>query len=172
MTEQQRYSVVEQADGFELRRYEPAVLAEVSMPGTAGSGLTSAFRKLVSYIGGGNGQGRKIAMTAPVLEQPHDSGSLIAFVMPAGSELDSMPDPTDPSVRMRAVDEELVAAQRFSGRWSSDGFARRAADLVEHARAAGFEPAGPARYARYDPPWTPWFMRRNEVLVPVVDQSE
>ena len=167
MTEQQRYDVVEQMDGFELRRYEPAVLAEVQVSGGIGSGLTSAFRILVSYIGGGNGKGQKIAMTAPVIEQPEGAGSLVAFVMPAGSQLDAMPAPTDDSVHMRETSEELVAAQQFSGRWSQGGFARRADELVDLVRAAGLTPTGPARYARYDPPWTPWFMRRNEVLVPV-----
>lgn len=139
------------------------------MPGAAGSGLTTAFRMLVSYIGGRNGQAEKIAMTAPVLEQPQGSTSLIAFVMPAGSKLDSMPEPSDPSVRMREVGEELVAATRFSGRWSADGFARRADELGDRVRAAGLQATGPVRYARYDPPWTPWFLRRNEVLVPVTE---
>lgn len=167
MTEQQRYTVVEQMDDFELRRYEPAVLAEVEVPGGLGSGLTSAFRVLASYIGGRNGNGQKIAMTAPVLEQPEGSASRIAFVMPAGSDLGSMPEPADASVHMRQTSEELVAAQQFSGRWTQSGFARRADELVELVQAHGLTPTGPARYARYDPPWTPWFMRRNEVLVPV-----
>lgn len=167
MTEHQRYTVVEKIDDFELRRYEPAVLAEVQVSGSLGSGLTSAFRTLASYIGGRNGSGQKIAMTAPVLEEPQTSVSVVAFVMPAGSALESMPSPTDSAVHMRAVDEELVAARRFSGRWSNSGFARHADDLVQSMRAAGLTPAGPPRYARYDPPWTPWFMRRNEVLVPV-----
>ena len=167
MTEQQRYSVVETHDDFELRRYEPAVLAEVQVSGGFGSGLTSAFRTLVSYIGGRNGASQKIAMTAPVLEQPGGSASLVSFVMPAGSTLEAMPDPDDPTVHMREVDEELVAAQRFSGRWSQGGFAQRARELSEAVRASGLTPAGPPRYARYDPPWTPWFMRRNEVLIPV-----
>lgn len=159
MTEQQQYRVIESSGDFELRRYEPAVLVEVEM----GAGLTSAFRTLASYIGGRNQGGRKIAMTAPVLEQT----GLMAFVMPAGSSLEAMPAPMDTCVRMREVGEELVAAARFTGRWSSDGFARRAQELVEQVQAAGLTPIGPVRYARYDPPWTPWFMRRNEVLVPV-----
>lgn len=167
MTEQQRYRVVEEKDDFELRRYEPAVLAEVEVLGGFGSGLTSGFRTLASYIGGRNGSSQKIAMTAPVLEQPEGATSLVAFVMPAGSDLESMPAPSDPSVQMRQVDEELVAAQRFSGRWSQGGFARRADDLVEMVKSAGLTPTGSPRYARYDPPWTPWFMRRNEVLIPV-----
>lgn len=167
MTEQQLYSVVETTDDFELRRYEPCVLAEVEMPGEPGSGLTSAFRMLVSYIGGRNAGGERIAMTAPVLEQPTGTASLVAFVMPAGLELASMPSPTDPSVRMRAVGQELVAAQRFSGRWSPAGFSRRARELVNRVQEAGLIPVGPPRYARYDPPWTPWFLRRNEVLLPV-----
>ncbi len=160
MTEHQPYTVVEQRNGFELRRYPPAVLAEVEM-----SGVSSAFRTLVSYIGGRNSNGQKIAMTAPVLQEP----GTFAFVMPAGSSLSRMPTPTDPTIRMRDVGEELVAADRFSGRWSDSGFARRAESLLAAVRAAGLEPTGAPRFARYDPPWTPWFMRRNEVLIPVAE---
>jgi hypothetical protein len=65
------------------------------------------------------------------------------------------------------VPAETAAALRFSGRWSRQSYERHAADLLEALTAAGLRPAGPPRYARFDPPWTPWFLRRNEVVVPV-----
>lgn len=160
MTEHQPYEVESVRDGFEVRRYPPAVLAQV--PGAA---VTSAFRTLFSYITGGNERSEKIAMTAPVLEQ---SGTF-AFVMPSGSTLDAMPTPNDPAVSMIETGDELVAAARFSGRWTEGGFRKRAAELERRVRAAGFTIVGPVRFARYDPPWTPWFLRHNEVLLPIAE---
>lgn len=161
MTEQQPYRVESVRDGFEVRRYPPAVLARV--PGGA---VSSAFRTLFSYITGGNERSEKISMTAPVLEE----SGMFAFVMPHGSTLTDLPAPRDPLVTMTQTPEELVAAVRFSGRWTEGGFRKRATELEARATAAGFEIVGPARFARYDPPWTPWFLRRNEVLIPVVER--
>ena len=158
MTEQQPYTVEADLPGFQLRRYPPAVLAQV--PGGA---VSSAFRTLFSYIAGGNDRSEKISMTAPVIEQ----SGMFAFVMPKGSTLDDMPAPRDPAVTMTETGDELVAATRFSGRWTESGFRKRAEELEERVRAAGFGVVGPVRFARYDPPWTPWFMRHNEVLIPV-----
>jgi len=173
MTEQQRYQVVRESGGFELREYEPHVLAEVRVRGAFESAGSTAFRPLVSYIGGRNASGQKIAMTAPVIQAPDATGTEheVAFVMPAGSTLAAMPEPTDAGVSMREVGTELVAAVRFSGRWSEGVFAERSAALLGWVRDEGLEPTGPPRFARYDPPWTPWFLRRNEVLIPVTGDS-
>lgn len=157
MTEHQPYSVEADLPGFQLRRYPPTVLAQV--PGTA----SSAFRTLFSYIAGGNERSEKISMTAPVIEQ----SGMVAFVMPKGSALADMPAPRDPAVTMTETGDELVAAVRFSGRSNEGSFRNRAGELETRVRAARFEVVGPVRFARFDPPWTPWFLRHNEVLIPV-----
>ena len=158
MTEHQPYTVVAELPGFQLRRYPPAVLAQVS-----GGAVSSSFRTLFSYIAGGNARSEKISMTAPVLEQ----SGMFAFVMPEGSTLDDLPTPNDPAVVMTATADELVAAERFSGRSTDSGFRRHADALEARVRTAGFDIVGPVRFARFDPPWTPWFIRHNEVLIPV-----
>jgi hypothetical protein len=61
----------------------------------------------------------------------------------------------------------MAAALRFSGRWSRSSYEKRTAQLLVAVATAGLEVVGPPRYARFDPPWTPWFLRRNEVVVPV-----
>jgi hypothetical protein len=78
-----------------------------------------------------------------------------------------MPEPLDPSVRVRSVPAHLAAALRFSGRWSRSRYDAHAEELVRAVEGAGLKVDGPPRFARFDPPWTPWFRRRNEVVVPV-----
>ena len=80
------------------------------------------------------------------------------FVMPADFDLDSAPDPTDPNVRLRAVPAQTAAALRFSGRWTRDRYDEHARRLLDALDAAGLEVAGLPRFARFDPPWTPWFL--------------
>lgn len=170
MTEQQTYDVLETHPGFELRHYPDHVVAEVTVDASFESAGTSAFRPLVGYITGGG-----VAMTAPVLQEPMDdrpdltsSGSYrVSFVMPAGSSVEDLPLPKDARVTLRTIAEHDAAAVRFSGRWSRAAFRRQADKLVAAVAEAGLEPAGPLRWARFDPPWTPAFLRRNEVVLPV-----
>jgi hypothetical protein len=63
--------------------------------------------------------------------------------------------------------QELVAVDRFTGRWSSASYQERVSKLLIAIAAAGYQAAGNARFARFDPPWTPWFIRRNEIQIPV-----
>ena len=81
---------------------------------------------------------------------------------------EELPDPVDSAVHTRRVPAETAAALRFSGRWSRGSFEKRVAQLLAALDAAGLEVGGAPRYARFDPPWTPWFLRRNEVVVPLL----
>lgn len=182
VTEQQRFSVVSTFPGFELRRYEPCVVAEVEVDGSLEAAGNRAFRRLVGYIGGRNRAGRSLAMTAPVVQEPagrriamtapvvqeeHGDRHVVGFVMPAGETLETLPEPTDPAVTLRALPEELAAAVRYSGRWTGSGYHQRVRQLEAAVARAGLTVTGPPRWARFDPPWTPWFLRHNEVVLPV-----
>jgi len=168
MTEKQHYDVVRAYPGFELRRYAPHVVAEVEMHGSFERAGNAGFRPLVSYISGRNLQGTKVAMTAPVIQEPMDQEvHLVAFVMPAGAVTDDLPVPADAKVRIRSVDEELAAVLRFSGRWSLRSYDRHVEALRTDVQRAGLSVTGPPRFARFDPPWKPGFARRNEVVLPV-----
>jgi hypothetical protein len=170
MTEQQPFDVIAQFPGFELRRYPAHVVAEVEISGSFESAGTSGFRPLVGYISSGG-----VAMTAPVLQQARDemddvtSASVyqVSFVMPADADVASLPVPSDSRVVLREMPEQTAAASRFSGRWTAGSFRRHAAALREDVGKAVWQPDGPLRWARFDPPWTPWFLRRNEVVLPV-----
>jgi hypothetical protein len=123
-------------------------------------------------------------MTAPVLQSRDDTDEtpatvetvttetspgrcVVSFVMPQGSTRESLPDPGDARVAIRAVPEELAAVARYSGRWTSTSYEQQTGRMLRVVRDAGLETTGPPRFARFDPPWTPWLRRRNEVVVPV-----
>ncbi|MDQ0261443.1 heme-binding protein [Sinomonas atrocyanea] len=131
---------------------------------------------VVQEAGPGRLPSQKVAMTAPVLQSgPLDAGAagrgapeegayVVAFVLPAGITEESAPVPADPRVRIRSVPASTAAALRFSGRGSGAAFARHARELREAMAAAGLEPSGAPRFARFDPPFKPFFLRRNEVV--------
>lgn len=185
VTEQQRYTVVAVHPGFEVRRYDGHVVAEMIVEGSHEDAGSRAFRSLVGYIGGRNHTGRSVAMTAPVLQQAaagrrmamtapvvqreggRPGSHIVGFVMPADETLETLPEPDDPRVTLRAVPVELAAVLRYSGRWAQAGYEERAARLQRAITDTGLRASGQPQWARFDPPWTPWFLRRNEVLVPV-----
>ena len=167
MTEQQRYTVVDELGNdpqIELREYPSCTVADVVVQGSVERAANAGFGPLVSYI-----SGHKLAMTAPVLQEPASGNEswLVSFVLP-GAELPSAyPLPTDGRVSLRELPAHRALALRWSGRWTAHTLARRTKELLAAAANAGLVPVGEVRWARYDPPWTPPFMRRNEVIVTV-----
>jgi len=129
----------------------------------------AAFGRLVSFINGANRTQTRMAMTAPVIQSPaaRDNQHVVAFVLPADINAADVPQPTDGSVTVRALDAEMAAVLKFSGRWTFGSFEKHRARLQAALTRDGVETTGPARYARFDSPWTPWFMRHNEVVIPV-----
>ena len=185
MTEQQPYEVVQSYPTFELRRYPAHMVAEVSVQGPFEDAGNRAFRPLFGYITGQNESARsvamtapvvqetatseKVAMTAPVVQVENGSGDqVVAFVLPSSMTLETAPVPTNPNVRVREVPGRLAAAMRYSGRWTEAGYRRRLAQLETDMVGAGLHPGGTARFARFDPPFKPWFLRRNEVVQDLV----
>ena len=169
MTEQQPYEVLEEYPDFELRRYPDHLVAETEVGGPFELAGNVAFPRLARYIGGHNRSSRKLAMTAPVVQgqDPRSRRYVVGFVLPADVTTEDLPDPLDSAVHTRRVPAETAAALQFSGRWSRSSYEKRAAQLLAALATAGLVVAGPPRYARFDPPWTPWFRRRNEVVIPV-----
>lgn len=182
MTEQQPYDVVRTTPGYELRRYPQHVVAETVITDASFEDASSrAFRSLFGYISGENTaaqsiamtapvvqqQSARVAMTAPVVQEESADGFVVAFVLPAGMSEATAPAPNRPEVTLRTVPERLVAAVRFSGRWTLASWQKHRDALVESITSDGLTVLGTPRFARFDPPYTPWFLRRNEVLVDV-----
>jgi hypothetical protein len=187
VTEEQRFDVVRRYDGFELRRYPSHVVAEVTVQLPFEQAGNKAFGSLFGYISGQNrsrtsvptalvvqsaGVAQKVAMTAPVIQHRTDEcGCAVAFVLPASITEETAPEPTDPTVTTRTVPPSLAAVTRYSGRWSQDSYERHCADLLKAIEAEGLTVVGTPRFARFDPPFKPWFLRRNELIVDVDDSS-
>ncbi len=162
---------VEIRDGdIELRRYSAMVVAEVTRSGDRDAAVRAAFGPLARYIFAKGRDGDKIAMTAPVTQTSGAEGWRVRFIMPAASSLGSLPPPGG-DVRLEAAPAARVTAIRFSGRWSDANFGRAEARLAEWLAARGLAATGPPTYAYYNDPFTPWFLRRNEVIVPVESGS-
>jgi hypothetical protein len=180
--EEPQYTVVRQHDGIEVRRYAPYVVAEVVVPGPADAAGNQGFRILAAYIFGKNKGDRRIPMTAPVTQTPEprtiamtapvtqtatDAGYVIQFTMPAEFTLDTLPEPLDPQVRLKEVPGGLFAVIRYSGTWSEGNYSEHLAELRQGVEAAGIRTRGEPIYSRYDAPFVPWFMRRNEIWLQV-----
>ena len=180
--EKAKYAVLEKEDDFEIRQYDPQIVAETFVASNLEEAGNEGFRRLYAYISGDNkkkqsismtapvGQetsSEKIAMTAPVSQEKKDDSWRITFLMPAEYTLETLPEPTDERVKLAEEPGRWMAAVRYSGTWSEEGYRKNKALLEEYIRSRGLTKAGAAVWARYDPPFMPWFLRRNEVLIPV-----
>lgn len=167
MTQEQKFEVVKKFDGYELRQYDPCVLAQVAVTGEFESAGNRGFGPLIAFISGRNNLGSKVAMTAPVIQHSRGDEHVVSFVMPKAYSRADLPDPSDQNVSLNAVPSELVAVHRFSGRWTKQSYLAKLGMLLDGLNKDGLIQNGEARFARFDPPWTPWFLRRNEIQVPV-----
>lgn len=180
--EQPDYTVLKDfGGGIEMRQYAAYVIAETEIAAAdADQAGNLAFKRLGGYIFGGNRSRQSIAMTAPVsqarseriamtapVSKSRAAGGLwrVSFVMPKKYTLQTLPVPDDPAVYFRTVPARKVLAIRFSGRWTEASFARREAELLSAVEKHGLKTTGSPWTARYDPPFMPGFMRRNEVMV-------
>jgi hypothetical protein len=110
-------------------------------------------------------------MTAPVAEEKVGDRYRITFLMPSKYELETLPQPTDPRVRLRAEPVRSVAAIRYTGLWSRSRYDEHERRLREWIQQRGLEPISEPVWARYDPPFMPWFLRHNEVLIEVRERG-
>ena len=179
--EEPKYTVVRAYDGFEVRDYAPYVVAEVLVPGPEAEAGNQGFRILAGYIFGGNRGERKIAMTAPVTQAAAtriemtapvaqaeaDGGFVVQFMMPSAYTLETLPEPLDPRVRLRQVPGGRFAVIRYSGSWSQQNYREHLRQLATAVDAAGLRATGKPIYARYNAPYVPWFLRRNEIWLPL-----
>jgi hypothetical protein len=168
MVKQAKYEVLREINNIEIRHYLSMVIARVDGYGDGG------FNILFDFITGNNRQKSKIAMTAPVVSEQiamtapvlSESDS-IAFVMPEGLTVETTPEPLDERVKIIEIPERDVAALKFSGRWSSSIFDKKSKEMLEELTKAGIKSLGQVFAMRYNGPFTPWFMRRNEVAIEV-----
>jgi hypothetical protein len=178
--EQPKFTVLQKADVFEIRRYEPYVVAEVVVTGPATDAGNQAFPLLAGYIFGKNKGERKfdmtapvtqtavsaplkLEMTAPVTQTPAPEGFLVQFMMPGAYTLATLPEPLDARVKLREVPEQTVAVIKYSGTWSQSNYDEHLGMLIKALSQASIATQGEPVYSRYNAPFTPWFLRTNEI---------
>ena len=180
-TEEPSYRVTQQAEPFEIREYAPLIVAQVEVPGDLSEASSAGFRLIANYIFGNNIAVRdgglnmaepvpeKIAMTIPVIAEDRGDKKtwLIQFVMPKQYTLDTLPKPNNPQVKLLAMGSQKIAVIRFTGFVSDDKVQEKTTELMTWIKSRNELPLGNPRLARYNPPWSiPW-MRRNEILIPI-----
>ena len=180
--EEAEYSLVQQSGDLELRDYADSIVAEIRVEEEFEDAGNRAFRPLFKYISGDNESSdeismtspvsqrkpsEKIAMTAPVSQQARGAGWVVSFMMPASYTMSTIPKPTNPDVQIREVPPFRAAVIRFSGRWTEKNYAEPLGKIESWISENQLTVNGDPVWARYDPPFKPWFMRRNEILIPV-----
>lgn len=162
------YEVVATDGSFELRRYQPHLVAEVDVSGEREQAIRAGFRILADFIFGGNAEDQKVSMTVPVSQIPSDQSDwTVRFMMPESYTLETLPSPDSDAIRFVETAAESHLVLRFSGRPNATLLARKADMLTAYAKDRGHRVAGGVRYHFYDDPLTlPW-NRRNEVSLPV-----
>ena len=180
--EKPTYKIIKKDGSFELRDYDPYITSQVTVTAQDYNEAASrGFNPLANYIFGGNISKEKISMTSPVSAQPTSekiamtapvtvSGSgtyTVEFFIPAKFTLESLPTPTNERVRFKAHPRRRVAAIRFSGHFKQKNFEKNIQILRQWIIKEGLEEKGEPAIAGYNPPFTPWFLKHNEVLIEV-----
>jgi SOUL heme-binding protein len=180
--EEPEYISIEKKDAFEIREYKPKLIAQVLVLGTFDSASNRGFRLLADFIFGNNktnegskkidmtapvitrDASEKIEMTAPVISEETDRGWYISFNLPKQYTRETLPVPNNPEVKIIDVPIEKFAVITFSGLVREKKYAEMLNLLNEEMKKRNLEPKGPPILARYNPPWTLPFLRRNELM--------
>jgi effector-binding domain-containing protein len=177
-----KYTVAKKDGDIEIRLYDSLIVAETVVDTSdVDEASNEGFRRLAGYIFGGNRvrqkiamtspvtteQSQKIAMTAPVETEQRRSSVRIAFTMPSEFTLETLPVPNDSRVTLSQVPARKLAVIRFSGRWTEDNFREHSEELNAWIEKQRLKISGAPSVARYNPPFVPFFFRRNEVMIPV-----
>ena len=153
---------------IEIRQYDAMLIAETTARGAYAQATNSGFRTVAGYIFGDNADNRSIAMTTPVMQQPDgEDGFFMRFMLPAQYSLDALPKPNNAAVTLLEVPKRTIGVISFTGFWTE----RKAETFTQTLRGAleqdGYTILSVPQFARYNPPWTPPWMRRNEIWMEV-----
>lgn len=179
--EQPKYKVIATDRNIEIRDYPPMIVAEADVAGERDKAISEGFRTIADYIFGNNLSSQKVAMTAPVTQQPSEKIAMTApvtqqgdgntwqvrFVMPFNYTMEMLPKPKNPAVKLKEIEAKRFAVIRFSGIAGENSLKRHTEELREYVQTKKLNPQAAPTYAFYNPPWTLPFLRRNEVMIEV-----
>tara|TARA_Y100000389_G_scaffold201599_1_gene244721 strand:- start:7381 stop:8049 length:669 start_codon:yes stop_codon:yes gene_type:complete len=182
--EEPDYKIIDKNLNFEIRHYEEYLVAEVSLFGDFNSSGSQAFKILAGYIFGDNSTvkkmkmtapvesqfestSEKMAMTAPVLSTSEDGKYIYRFVMEKKYSMDTLPAPNDARIRLHKIEPRFMAVKSYSGSWNEKNYNNNKKELMKSLNYQGIQVIGVPIFARYNAPFVPWFLRRNEVMVEI-----
>ena len=180
--EKAKYKVIDKEGKFEIRQYTPQIVAETVVDSSFDEAANIAFSRLFKYISGNNRtkesiamtspvnqkeSSEKIKMTAPVNQQSYEGKYIVSFLMPSKYTMETLPEPLDANVKLRTTPAYKAAVIRYSGSWGKKRYIEHRNLLKDFVKRKGLKIIGEDIFARYDPPFQLWFVRRNEVLFPV-----
>ncbi len=183
--EEPEYKVVEKNDVYEIREYLPVVAIETEVEANFEDAGNRAFRRLFNYIDGNNqsqasiamtapvtqsaSESEKIAMTAPVTQSERDGKYVVRFMLPAKYTLETAPKPNDPTVVVTELPARRFAVHTYSGTWAKSGYDDGLAKLKQALNRGGVDFEDAPIWSRYNSPFSLWFLRRNEIWLPLAD---
>ncbi len=181
-TEQPAFDLLNKDGDIEIRQYRPLIVAETMVQGRLDSASSAGFKRIADYIFGNNKSARggvtveKLEMTAPVTMEAQenltgvmtrDARWRMQFVMPHAYTMATLPHPNNPEVRLREVPAKRYAVLRFSGLVGERKLQRKTWELIEWLKTKSLNATARPQLARYDPPWTLPFLRRNEIMLDI-----
>ncbi|WP_219848145.1 MULTISPECIES: heme-binding protein [Psychrobacter] len=189
-TEEPKYTVLQRHDGIELRRYDRQIVAQTAVIGSQQAASQQGFKILADFIFGNNTAAEgsnKIAMTAPVILQKSQNKTAssekinmtalvisqktaknewqMQFIMPSQFTIETLPKPNNPNISIKQLPEKTFAVIGFSGLAGEDKVVKKTQELQSWLQQHHMKALSEPKLARYDPPWTLPFMRRNEVMI-------
>lgn len=183
--EKQKYNIIEKDGAFQIRTYLPYIVVETLVDSDFEEAGNAAFGRLFNYISGNNQskekiamtapvnqklektKGQKIAMTAPVNQQKSGDNWAVSFVMPSKYTMQTLPQPLDQNVVVKQIPSHKMASIKYSGSWSRKLYDQKELDLRQFIDKQNLKITGQPTWARYNPPFYPSFLKRNEILFPV-----
>ncbi len=168
--EKPKYIVLEKDNQIEIRQYSGYINATVDVEADShNSAGSQGFSYLANYIFGGNKEGQKISMTAPVSSTRQDKANkyVISFTMPSKYSLSSLPRPNDSNVAIKQVDKYRAVVIKFSGHTTESKLKRKLSLLEMWADQHKLHLSGEPIVSRFNPPWQPGFLRHNEISIKI-----
>lgn len=187
-----KYKVLQAEEPFEIRQYEPYIVAEVITKGGRDEAANSGFRLLADFIFGNNTVTQKIDMTAPVTQQSEKIDMTlpvtqqkstkidmtapvtqqatadqwrVTFSMPSSYTLKTLPKPNNDQVKIKTIPAKKVVVIVFSGSHSDANIAEHQTMLDKYVKENQLQTRGSHLIAFYNSPWSLPFMRRNEIML-------
>jgi effector-binding domain-containing protein len=184
-TDEPEFKLILKEDKFEIREYAPKIIAQVEVFGDFDQASSKGFKVLADYIFGNNkrkdGNSRiemtapvemeplpqKINMAKPVLTEGNDNTWIVSFIMPSEFTLETLPEPNNKNIKILSIPKEKYAVIIFSGLVRESSYQEKEKLLNQFIKEKKLKSSGEIKIARYNPPWTLPFFRRNELMIKV-----